>query len=121
MRNIYYQANNEEILEYMQAAGTIVDYSIKKEDQRVSGQFTYGDNESAVCAVKCLENLKICGSNRELKVKLFSNTSASNTECTDEHGKLIDVFDKIEHAPNLEEAILSMDEHYSLCFLRMLR
>lgn len=35
----------------MECAGTIIDYFIKKEEHRVIGQFTYADDESALCAV----------------------------------------------------------------------
>jgi hypothetical protein len=37
VRNIFHQASDKEILEYMEAAGTVIDYSIKKDDHRVIG------------------------------------------------------------------------------------
>ncbi|KAL4499978.1 hypothetical protein ABPG72_015327 [Tetrahymena utriculariae] len=132
VRNIYNQAEDKDILEYMQCAGTIINYNIKKEDQRVSGQyqrvsgqFTYSDNESAQIAVKLLDNLKICGSSRELKVRLVNgnNTSLSNpNNQVDDFFNLnnnddgskgvdkLDVYEKLEQSKNLEEALKTLDD-----------
>ncbi|EAR88366.1 hypothetical protein TTHERM_00812830 (macronuclear) [Tetrahymena thermophila SB210] len=132
VRNIYNQAEDKDILEYMQCAGTIINYNIKKEDQRVSGQyqrvsgqFTYSDNESAQIAVKLLDNLKICGSSRELKVRLVNGNNASlsnpnnqtddffNLNNNEDGGKgveKLDVYEKLEQSKNLEEALKTLDD-----------
>ncbi len=55
----------------MSTAGPIISKKIEKDDKKkVTGIFTFADSESALNAVRNLDKLKICNSDRELKVKL---------------------------------------------------
>jgi hypothetical protein len=59
-----------------------------------------------------LDNLKICGSNRELKVKLCGSNEEGNT--LEEENRMIeelDVTEKISQGRNLEDSLLSLDEN----------
>lgn len=110
----------------MRSAGTVVDYFIKKEEHRVIGSFTYADPESARCAVELLDNHKICGSNRELKVKLsggVDDMGFPNDMSSDNQHQIIrhfaaetssnnedDLFQKIEQSKSVSDALYTLDD-----------
>jgi len=59
-----------------------------------------------------LDSLKICGSNRELKVKLCGSNEEGNT--IEEENRMIeelDVTEQISQGRNLEDSLLSLDEN----------
>jgi hypothetical protein len=45
--NIYHDAKDEEILEYLQIAGPILKYEVKRDGHKVQGNFTYIDHDCA--------------------------------------------------------------------------